>query len=103
MKEWSADMLLDCWNTEEADLIDAKAYFNKYSPSVLTCLKLLVDNNVKLYQDDMLRLNNAPPTLASSRFENPIPDRENVKQKPSTAVFSSDKTNSDNQELVEAY
>jgi len=51
----------------------------------------------------MLRLNNAPPTLASSRFENPIPDRENVKQKPSTAVFSSDKTGSDNQELVEAY
>lgn len=64
-------MLLDCWNTEEADLIEAKAYFNKYCPSVLSCLKLLVDNNVKTYQEDLYRLNNAPPTLASSRFQNP--------------------------------
>ncbi len=46
-------MLLDCWNTEEGDLIEAKAYFNKYCPSVLACLKLLVDNNVKCYQEDI--------------------------------------------------
>jgi len=52
-KEWSADMLLDCWNTEEGDLIEAKAYFSKYCPSVLACLKLLVDNNVKSYQEDI--------------------------------------------------
>ena len=46
-------MLLDCWNTEEGDLIEAKAYFNKYSPTVLTYIKLLVENNVKSYQEDI--------------------------------------------------
>jgi len=46
-------MLLDCWNTEEGELIEAKAYFNKHCPSVVSCLRLLVDNNTKLYQEEI--------------------------------------------------
>ena len=47
VQEWSAEQILDCWAVDEACLIEAKAYFNKHAPLVVTCLRLLMENNVQ--------------------------------------------------------
>ena len=39
-KYWSAAELI---NEEDTGVIEAKAYFNKHAPSVITCLKMITE------------------------------------------------------------
>ena len=36
---------MDCWVVSENDLIEAKAYINKRSTSILSNLKMITENN----------------------------------------------------------
>jgi hypothetical protein len=66
---------------DESTIIEAKAYFNKHAPNVVTCLKLMMDNNVKAIKTHFTKNASSGllkhPTLTSSQFINQkqlIPD-----------------------------
>ena len=69
-KYWSAAELI---HEEDAGVIEAKAWFNKHAPSVITCLKMITEqlqslpkqlNNNTTRSSGMLK----HPTLTSSQF-----------------------------------
>ena len=78
---WSQDVSLEYVTSSESALLEAKAYFNKRQPSILACLKTLIEN----YNPHGPTHSNTNYTHASTKPE-PVQSFEIINKEPPTIV-----------------